>query len=149
MNISVILNYLLVLLTAPALYKCRKSYCIDHSRVCDGEVDCNYGDDEVSCDKHTCPGKLHCMKSMVCIILKEACDGHKHCPRGDDELNCHHYKCPANCKCFNHAVYCRNCTIATVLLNVINVKLLKIYQCHSLGKQTAVYDIFKLARNLF
>ncbi len=43
-----------------SMFKCPESFCIPHRRVCDGIIDCIYGEDEQQCDNYKCPGKHLC-----------------------------------------------------------------------------------------
>ncbi len=88
-------------------YKCRNSYCIAYSRVCDGVVDCPFGDDEQTCDNYHCKNMLQCKdKYMICVHPTNICDGITHCQAGEDELYCSSVICPKLCICLGSAVQC-------------------------------------------
>ena len=38
------------------MFKCPDSYCIHFKRVCDGNPDCQNGEDEEQCENYYCPG---------------------------------------------------------------------------------------------
>ena len=41
----------------PDMFHCPGAYCVPYNRVCDGVIDCPYGDDENhACANYTCPG---------------------------------------------------------------------------------------------
>ncbi len=46
-------------------YKCYRSYCISFNHVCDGFIDCQYGDDENNCENYTCPYMLRCTITYI------------------------------------------------------------------------------------
>ncbi len=86
-------------------FKCRLSYCIPTHRVCNGVMDCPYGDDEQHCPLLTCPSMLRC-STGICIHPKQICDGVADCMNGEDELVCEAPRCPAQCQCLGHALSC-------------------------------------------
>ena len=55
-------------LRCPGLYRCQGGRCIHQHEVCDGHVDCDVtGEDEVGCDRVTCPTDCQCHRgSMTC-----------------------------------------------------------------------------------
>ena len=95
-------------------FKCKHSYCIPWSYVCNGKWDCPEGDDETNylCTKSTfCKHMFKCRyTSMKCIHMGNICDGYDDCPLKDDELHCElqKTKCPAQCLCLSLAIKCRN-----------------------------------------
>ena len=86
-------------------YKCRHSYCIPTSNVCDGVTDCPYGDDEGFCPLIACPSLLRC-ETGSCIHPLDICDGINQCPSGKDEQQCQTPLCPPGCQCLGFAVVC-------------------------------------------
>ena len=95
-------------------FKCKNSYCISWSYICNGNGDCPVGDDETNylCTESTiCNQMFKCRyTSRKCIHTGNVCDGNDDCPMKDDEL---HYelqktKCPSKCLCLSLAVECRN-----------------------------------------
>ncbi|XP_070562378.1 uncharacterized protein [Ptychodera flava] len=66
--------------------------CLLESKMCDGKVDCQYGEDEVPvlCSSYyfKCPyGKFKC-DSGQCILDDRVCDGVEDCADGKDETIC-------------------------------------------------------------
>ena len=83
--------------SCPGLFKCVEYFCLAMSQVCDGHIDCRYGDDEMFCDNLTCPGLLKCRGENRCISYEELCNGHVDCLYSyDDELYCS--SCPVGCQ---------------------------------------------------
>ena len=96
-------------------FKCRNSYCIPWSYVCDGKWDCPIGDDEnfdlICGNKIMCIYMFKCSKtSMICVHLATVCDGILDCPLGDDEILCElaNSKCPSFCTCLLFAIQCQS-----------------------------------------
>ena len=95
-------------------FKCKHSYCISWSYVCNGKWECPEGDDETSylCTKSTlCKHMFKCRyTSRKCIHMGNVCDGYDDCPLKDDELHCElqKTKCPPQCLCLSLAVECKN-----------------------------------------
>ena len=93
----------------PGFYKCPNSYCIPHSKLCDGVWDCEDGVDEMSCANYTCPGLFKCKGSKICLDQHKVCDGIVDCPSGkDDERFCDLRTCPVGCTCLGYFVNCSN-----------------------------------------
>ena len=89
----------------PGMFKCHKHYCIHISSVCDGQYDCNKGDDETMCPMSSCPGFLKCRGENRCVGREEICDKHINCLNSmDDEIDCH--ACPLNCVCEGYSASC-------------------------------------------
>ena len=89
----------------PGMFKCKDYYCIHMSAVCDGQIDCLYGDDEKFCNSFVCPGFLKCRGEMRCVGVEEICDGTIDCRYSfDDELRCN--PCPDNCECHGYMIVC-------------------------------------------
>ena len=90
----------------PLFYNCRDTVlCIYGAYVCDGQADCDGGDDEEGCLERECPeGDVKCGDTGACIGHARACNGCFDCPNGDDEKDC-----PANgTRCLGNQFYCRS-----------------------------------------
>ena len=117
--------------SCPLNFKCHSSFCIPIRKVCDGVVDCFYGEDESFCLMITCKGLFQCRNESYCLPPWEVCDGTIHCPKwGDDELYCS--KCPAGCQCHGNAVYCNTVTAS---LNTTHLQQL----CQYTGIKALIY----------
>ncbi|OCT93729.1 hypothetical protein XELAEV_180114028mg, partial [Xenopus laevis] len=68
--------------------------CIYAYQICNGVLDCPFGDDERNCviattGTPTC--QIYCWDFMfdyTCIYAYQMCDGVRQCYYGDDERNC-------------------------------------------------------------
>ena len=111
-------------------YKCKDSYCIFWTAVCDGKWDCPYGDDEydnIYCRTNfNCADMFKCKSSRkICIHLGNICDKRIDCPDGDDEMYCNliDITCPVMCQCLHYSIACSNVD-ATKLKNFASLQLL-------------------------
>ena len=91
-------------------FKCVNSYCIPTRMVCNGQINCPNGDDEI-CGAElggllSCPGHLKCSGTSFCVPPWEVCDGNVHCPHQDDEKFCN--LCFKGCKCHGNTIHCVN-----------------------------------------
>ena len=100
-------------------FKCRDSYCIPWSHVCDTKWDCSSGEDEhnkQNCSEvPACVDKFKCKDTaLVCIHLGDICDAQSDCPLGDDEYFCElkSITCPETCNCFLFAIQCFKITFS-------------------------------------
>ncbi len=97
-------------------YKCHGFYCIPWRYVCDGMWQCPQGteENEINCNRTSCPNQFHCRNSSICLHLSSFCDGNGlvECPFGDDEHICEieFLSCPYNCFCLLYSIICRNKT---------------------------------------
>ena len=97
----------------PGYYKCPNSYCIPHSKVCDGLWDCEGGVDERNCRNYSCPGLFRCKGSTNCLDQHQVCDGIVDCPStNDDEKFCDLRDCPVGCRCLGYFVNCTNADLS-------------------------------------
>ncbi|XP_072168051.1 uncharacterized protein [Diadema setosum] len=63
------------------LFICDESSVINQAAVCDGVVDCDYGNDENNCDFFICDGPFYVNQSAVC-------NGNTDCLNAADEYDC-------------------------------------------------------------
>ncbi len=84
--------------------------------ICDGIIQCPYGDDEQSCAKYDCQGLFHCTQTVsICLHLSSVCDEFEDCLSGEDELLCSIPEyCPLECECLMFAVKCGNISLHSV-----------------------------------
>ena len=89
----------------PGMFKCERYYCLYMSLVCDGQIDCLYGEDEQYCSNTSCPGLLRCRGEIRCLSSEQICDGNVDCVSSfDDEIICN--QCPSNCQCNGYIMQC-------------------------------------------
>ncbi|XP_076310963.1 sortilin-related receptor-like isoform X2 [Tachypleus tridentatus] len=71
-------------------FRCLSGKCIRNSWVCDGDKDCEGGEDEKDCSGvATCgPTDFHCFMSMGCVPESDVCNGIPNCGDSSDEWNC-------------------------------------------------------------
>ena len=95
-------------------FKCPHSYCLPLGRVCDGNRDCPWGEDELECPvsgRLLCPGMFRCHQGG-CVHPVHVCDGIRDCPGlGEDELLCQRSLCPTGCYCQAASMYCDKQTV--------------------------------------
>uniref|UniRef100_H2Y8K1 EGF-like domain-containing protein n=1 Tax=Ciona savignyi TaxID=51511 RepID=H2Y8K1_CIOSA len=83
----------------PGQYQCANSTegnykCMSPSGICDGELQCSDGSDELNCDRHVClPTQFRCLNPPRCIEGVYRCDGKMDCPGGEDERKCEENMC--------------------------------------------------------
>ena len=111
----------------PGMFKCKNTYCLHMSSVCDGKRDCRYGEDEAYCSNLSCPGLLKCRGETRCLSVDQLCNGHPDCKYSyDDEINCNN--CPTSCHCEHFTIRC-SIKDATAIVNIkkhVFVKAVKI-----------------------
>ena len=108
----------------PGMFRCYgTSYCLQLSLVCDGQKDCTFGDDEVSCSRGHCPGLLKCHGEVRCVSPEQICDGYTDCILSfDDEILCNN--CPTDhCICDG---YLSHCIVNNTLNAITNIDKLYI-----------------------
>ncbi len=92
------------------MFKCKDSYCIPWSFVCDGKLDCPNSDDESYspiCQKTpVCLHMYKCREVNTCVHLANVCDTHEDCLHLDDEIFCKVSQCPFECQCLLYATLC-------------------------------------------
>ncbi|ESO07719.1 hypothetical protein HELRODRAFT_76002 [Helobdella robusta] len=71
-------------------YQCNNGRCISKKYLCDSNVDCTEGDDEMEKTCVSCPKSLYRCSGQVllCIQHWQRCDGTDDCLNGEDEKNC-------------------------------------------------------------
>ena len=116
-----------------SMFKCKESYCVPWTYVCNGKWDCPMGDDELQnpvcipdrvCESmYKCKGDKH-----VCVSTNNVCNEVADCPHGDDEFYCElkEIGCPSNCYCLIYAITCRRMSFPIFLLN-INTIYISVY----------------------
>ena len=93
--------------SCPQYYKCVYSYCIPLQAVCNGVIDCPYGEDEKDCEKLSYPNTLKCKRDNICVHFNNINDGIVDCPAyEDDEATAEMAMCPQHCQCMGHAAFC-------------------------------------------
>jgi len=100
-------------------FKCYITYCIPFSLLCDGKLDCPYGEDEENCATVKCVGLLQCRDSTVCVHPDNICDGILDCIHKDDELVCPLDDCPDNCICWGFVTNCSYLDLKEIKENTI------------------------------
>lgn len=77
-------------------FECNSGGCIKKSYVCDGQDDCDEGEDEKNCSpkEDICEAtkNFRCKSDRKCLPLSKSCNGIRDCADGSDEDNCKHYK---------------------------------------------------------
>ncbi len=94
--------------TCPSDFKCPMGHCIPHHYVCDGKLDCPYGEDEENCPP-VCPGMLRCRHNHTCVHRQYVGNGEGDCTIvPDDEMLQDLVSCPelATCICLGRALSC-------------------------------------------
>ena len=82
-------------------------YCLPVFVLCNQVYDCPHHEDELHCNRYTCPGFYRCRGSTVCLHHSHLCDGVFHCPQRDDEVLCN-MTCPSNCTCHGMSFTCNS-----------------------------------------
>ncbi|MEQ2312009.1 hypothetical protein AMECASPLE_026478 [Ameca splendens] len=76
--------------------------CIPIFWKCDGEKDCDKGEDEVNCGNVTCALNEFTCASGRCISRNFVCNGEDDCGDGSDEVECAPSSCaPSEFQCGN------------------------------------------------
>jgi len=101
-------------------FKCYMTYCIPLFLLCDGSMDCPYGEDEENCFVSICQGLLQCRDSKVCVHPDNICDGIPDCVHQDDEVACPIQSCPKPCQCWFHVVNCSSLAWKDIPENIID-----------------------------
>ncbi len=99
-------------------FKCKLSYCIPYSSLCDNQVDCPLKEDESLsvCSQIKCKHMFRCRSQLACISVDAVCDGITHCLKRDDEIACTvTQSCPDTCTCMINTIFCSATTLPTLL----------------------------------
>ncbi len=113
----------------PTMFKCPESYCIPLFAVCNGDLDCPNGEDEVGCHIRQCRGLLLCVKDNICVHPNNIMDGEVQCQINmDDEQVYQGSTCPGLCDCKGHSINCATVNLFNLPLpvpkhNVLNLNL--------------------------
>ncbi|XP_023727588.1 low-density lipoprotein receptor-like [Cryptotermes secundus] len=93
-------------------FSCGSNICIPYHWVCDGQTDCEGGEDEEDCGNCE-KDELYCTVRGVntCLSPQFLCDGHRDCHDGSDEEpdNCHslcEFHCRDGSDCIAHSLVC-------------------------------------------
>ena len=134
------------LMSCPGMFRCRGTYCIYMSAVCDGQTDCPYGEDEEACTHLSCPGFLKCRGESRCISPQQICDGHVDCKSSfDDEIQCNN--CPHFCKCDGYVL---SCNLQNTLGSVTKITMVHSKAYIFSGVQSSVsLDVFNTSSGIF
>ncbi|TNN77575.1 Low-density lipoprotein receptor-related protein 2 [Liparis tanakae] len=62
--------------------------CVLYIHVCDGEVDCKDGSDEMDCSSGCNKDQFQCAHRQKCIAKDQVCDGIHQCQDRSDEVDC-------------------------------------------------------------
>ena len=69
-------------------FECGDGYCISQDWVCDGNPDCNEGEDEYGCEGSGSGCDGYTCSDGSCIPSLYVCNTFEDCPNGEDEQNC-------------------------------------------------------------
>ncbi len=93
--------------SCPSRFKCPDAYCIPTYLVCNGRQDCPNGEDEVNCNRLSCPGLLLCRYDKICVHPYDVSGGHVKCRQSkDDKALVGFIPCPLLCQCLGHSILC-------------------------------------------
>ena len=111
-------SYVCRYVVCPGMFRCGNAYCLPMSSVCDGQVDCLNGFDELACPYKSCPGLLKCRGESRCLSPDQICDGYPDCTLSfDDEIMCSN--CPTtHCNCDGYLLFC---TVNNTLDTITNI----------------------------
>ncbi|XP_078666203.1 uncharacterized protein LOC144908469 isoform X3 [Branchiostoma floridae x Branchiostoma belcheri] len=95
-------------------FRCDTGECLPSNWRCDGDRDCDGGEDEASCEQKTCSSnEFECKRDGGCISARWRCDNERDCSDGSDEEECatltcrsHEFQCSSDKKCIQTAWRC-------------------------------------------
>ena len=126
--------------SCPQDYKCEYSYCIPLHAVCNGILDCPYGEDEMDCGKLSCPITLKCKRDNVCVHPNSINDGTVDCPAyEDDEATVQMAMCPHQCECIGYAAFCKRGNFLKFIHYLSYVKVLIFRNLHAVAFTTSPF----------
>ena len=129
--------------SCPQHYKCEYSYCIPLHAICNGVIDCPYGEDEMDCGKLSCPNTLKCKRDNVCVHPHCVNDGTVDCPAyEDDEATTQMATCPHQCECIGYAAFCTSGNFSKFIYNLSYVKELILRNLHAVAFTTSPFVNF-------
>ena len=70
-------------------FNCNNGTCLASTSLCDDQVDCTSGEDELHCKDLAKVGSYKCKDGKI-ITADKRCNLITNCPDGDDEVNCFH-----------------------------------------------------------
>ena len=98
-------------------FKCPVAIAVQY--VCDGELDCQFGEDEQHCSSTSCPGLFKCTGELHCLPQSFVCDGEVDCPlTADDEISYNSYH--EYCESSAHFAKCSMLNVDIILPRAIS-----------------------------
>ena len=82
-------------------FLCNNGECINQAFVCDGDVKCADGSDEIGCQCLT--EQFKCGTSGECVNTRLLCNGLMDCSDGSDEMHCCEFQILAISVCYTHS----------------------------------------------
>lgn len=130
----------------PSKFFCYQSnHCIFGSYVCDGDQDCQEGEDEYNCQYNSnlkCTGSYFaCLFVTGCVPTSKVCDGHADCTDGTDEMACTDSKVPIKPICLGFTCQSGECVEGNMRCNNVIDCFDKSDEENCFGKNYVVNDL--------